>query len=266
MIASLFRDPDEPVGQEHLPHLSHSRVNRYLTCPEQYRLYYIERLRPKLPPATLAFGQIVHQSLAELFQRKADPVKSFTDSWAMLKGFPLGFNHRESWEKLKGTGEALVRKFISEEFPKLSQFAAVEEPFSFKITGLDLPFVGIIDLVARIDGKRTVVDWKTAGSAPGGHEAAMSDQLTAYKLARPEAEQLALCFLVKTKKAQIEWHCVKRTDEQVTDYLAKVGYTATEITAGRFYRRTGMWCAWCDYLPVCSGNRRKAAETLMQIG
>src|ERR1700733_631224 len=77
MIASLLRDRDEASG--HAPHVSHSRINRYLTCPEQYRLYYIENLRPKVPPATLVFGSIMHQSLAELIGKKKDPVKHFVD-------------------------------------------------------------------------------------------------------------------------------------------------------------------------------------------
>jgi CRISPR/Cas system-associated exonuclease Cas4 (RecB family) len=265
MLASLLRDRDEPAERGYAPHLSHSRVSRFLTCPEQYRLYYIEGLRPKVPPAALAFGQIVHQSLAELLQKKSDPVKCFSDSWAMVKGIPLGFNQRESWEKLKASGEGLLAKFASEELPKLDGIAAVERSFSLKITSLDLPFVGVIDLVAKLDGKRTVADWKTAGSAPDGHEAAMSDQLTAYMLAEPEAEQLALCVLVKTKEPQIEWHRVTRTADQLSEYLAKVGYVAREIAAGRFYKRPGFWCAWCDYLPVCVGDKRKAAETLVTV-
>jgi hypothetical protein len=53
---------DETLGQ--LPFLSHSRVNRYLLCPEQYRLYYIEKLRPKRPAASLVFGQVMHGALA----------------------------------------------------------------------------------------------------------------------------------------------------------------------------------------------------------
>ena len=40
-----------------VPHLSHSRLQRYLFCPEQYRLYYVESLRPKVPPAGMVFGQ-----------------------------------------------------------------------------------------------------------------------------------------------------------------------------------------------------------------
>ena len=265
MLSSLLRDRDEPLGNDDSPHLSHSRVNRYLTCPEQYRLYYLEKLRPKVPPAVLVFGQIVHQALAELFQKKADPVKCFEESWGMLKGVKLDFNYRDSWDRLQITGQKLLTRFVSDELPKIDEITAVERPFKLTITGLDLPFVGIIDLVGRLKGMRTVVDWKTAGSAPDGHEAAMSDQLSAYKLAEPMVEQLALCVLVKTKEPQIEWHCVNRNGNHLSEYLSKVGYVAREIAARRFYKRSGMWCAWCDYLPICLGDTRKAKETLVSV-
>ena len=70
MLASLLRDRDEPMGNGATPYLSHSRVNRYLHCPEQYRLYYIENLRPKVPPAALVFGQIVDEPLRDSWARK----------------------------------------------------------------------------------------------------------------------------------------------------------------------------------------------------
>lgn len=263
MIASLLRDRDELVGN--IPHVSHSRINRYLTCPEQYRLYYKENLRPKVPPASLVFGSIMHQTLAVLFQRKTDPYQFLEDSWGMLKHVPIAYNQRESWDKLRTSGKALLTKFINEELPKIREVKTVEWPFTLSITNLDLPFVGVIDLVAQVEGKRSVVDFKTAGSAPDEHDAAMSDQLSAYKLAEPQAEQLALYVLVKTKEPQIIWHPTDRTGDQLGEYLAKVGYVTREITAGRFYKRPGMWCAWCDYLPVCLGDRRKADETLVTV-
>ncbi len=265
MLASLLKDRDEPNGNGATPHLSHSRINRYLLCPEQYRLYYVERLRPRVPPAALVFGQIVHQALAALVAKKADPVKRFKDAWGILKDIPLGFNQRDSWDKLNASGEGLLAKFASEELPKLGAVESVERAFTLNITGLDLPFVGVIDLVGKVDGRRTVTDWKTAGSAFDEHEAALSDQLTAYKLAEPRAEQLALCVLVKTKEPQILWHLTDRTGDQLGEYLAKVGYVAREIAAGRFYKRPGLWCAWCDFLPVCLGHTRNARETLVTV-
>jgi hypothetical protein len=116
-----------------------------------------------------------------------------------------------------------------------------------------------------VESKKTVVDFKTAGSAPDDHDAAMSEQLTAYKLAVPEAEGLALCVLVKTKEPQIIWYPTERNGAQLGEYLAKVGYVAREITDGRFYKRPGMWCAWCDFLPVCLGDKRRTEETLVMV-
>ena len=51
-------NPDSATS-ELLPHLSHSRLQKYITCPEQYRLYYLERLRPKQEAAARVFGAVI---------------------------------------------------------------------------------------------------------------------------------------------------------------------------------------------------------------
>lgn len=265
MLKTILRDRDEPVARGAPPHLSYSRVSRYLTCPEQYRLYYIENLRPRVPPSSLAFGQIVHQSLAEFFGKRRDPIKSFEDGWALLKGIPLALKKGETWEKLKDSGLNLLERFLSHEVPKIGKVTAVERPFSLSITGIDVPLVGIVDLLAEVGDAATVVDWKTAGSAPNGSEAPLSDQLTVYKMAEPAVNRFALCILVKGKNPQIEWHMTERSGDDCATYLAKAGYVAKEIGAGRFYRRTGLWCSWCDYLPLCTKELRKAHETLVSV-
>jgi PD-(D/E)XK nuclease superfamily len=98
-----------------------------------------------------------------------------------------------------------------------------------------------MDLIAEVDGRRTVLDFKTSGSTYAEHEVQLSDQLTAYQLAEPAAEQMALCVLVKTKEPKIEWHLGQRNTDDLFDYLNKAGYVAREIAAGRFYKRPGMW-------------------------
>ena len=264
MLASFLRDPDEPA--EKMPHISHSRMNRYLLCPEQYRLYYVEKLRPRVPSASLAFGSIMHQTLAVLFQKKSDPYIFFEESWGLVKHVPLAYKQRENWDKLKESGKALLTKFVNEELPRIENVSGIERPFKLSITGLDVPFIGIIDLVSEVDGKKTVVDFKTAGSTGDDHDAHLSDQLTAYKLAQPQAERLALWVLVKTKEPQILWRWTERSGAQLAEYLAKAGYVAREIAANRFYKRPGMWCAWCDFLPVCLGNQQRTAESLVAVG
>src|SRR5438132_11540082 len=118
MANTLLQEREDVVINRERPYLSHSRINRYLHCPEQYRLYYIENLRLKVPDASLVFGQVVHQSLAQLLGKQEDPVKCFLELWEHIKGVELGYNQRESWDKLRAVGEALLTKFVQEELHK----------------------------------------------------------------------------------------------------------------------------------------------------
>lgn len=84
-------------------------------------------------------------------------------------------------------------------------------------------------------------------------------------MAKPEVEQFALCVLVKTQEPKIEWHRTIRSGAHISEYLAKVGYVSRQIDGGNFYKRPGNWCSWCDFLPVCLGNRQQANEKLVAI-
>lgn len=265
MIGSVLTEKEDRIATDHTPHLSYSRINRYLHCPEQYRLYYIENLRPRFPSASLAFGQVVHQALAFFFQEKGDPVGFFGHAWGEAKHVELTYGKRESWGKLRDKGQALIEKFLREELPRLQNVRASEKVFQLNITSLDLPFIGVIDLLADLDGKPSVIDFKTSGSAREEHEVMLSDQLTAYKLAEPDAEQTALCVLIKSKEPKIEWHLSKRNGDQLVEFLSKADLVAREIAAGHFYKRPGKWCAWCDYLPVCLQDKEKVEGTLVRI-
>lgn len=256
---------DEEVASTAAPFLSHSRINRYLHCPEQYRLYYVERLRPRFPSANLVFGQVLHQALAHFFLTGTDPVTRFSEAWDAIRQIDLAYSRKDTWEKLRDSGKGLIEKFLAEGMPRIANVAAVERRFELTVTNLDVPLIGVIDLLADLDGKKTVVDFKTSASGLDEHDAVLSDQLSAYHLAEPEAEQFALCVLVKTKEPKIEWHLATRSSAQLTEYLAKAEHIGREIAAGHFYKRPGMWCSWCDFLPVCLGDSKRIEETLIQV-
>jgi CRISPR/Cas system-associated exonuclease Cas4 (RecB family) len=262
---SRIREPEEALEQDQAPHLSYSRINRYLTCPEQYRLYYLERLRAKVESAALVFGVFIHVALADLFRAGVDPVETFRREWENLRAAELRYNKRESWEDLKDKGERLLEKFLREEAPKIRKVLGVEQKFELSVSSLHLPFIGSMDLVAEVDGSTTIVDFKTAASAYEDHEVELSDQLTAYWLAGPQAQNVALCVLVKTKEPRIEWHRAKRNPDALVKYLAKVRLISEDIAAGKFYKRPGRHCGYCDFLPVCLGDKQKAQATLVKI-
>jgi len=247
-----------------LPYLSHSRIAKYLHCPEQYRFYYVEGLRPRRPDAALVYGQAIHGALSALFRNGDDPIEVFLRDWQEVEMVDIAYG-RDSWAKLKETGRLHLTLFMEREFPKLMNVRASERSFTVTVTSLGLPLVGVVDLVADLGGKQTVVDFKTAASAYPAYEAAMNDQLTAYQLAEPEAEQSALCVFVKVKEPRIDWLLGARRPAQVLEYLKKVDVVAHEISAGRFFKRPGRWCSYCDYLPVCLGDQAKAEETLVRV-
>src|SRR5690242_11908332 len=112
MIKQLLIEKEERARPAAIPHLSHSRINRYLLCPEQYRLYYVENLRPRLYSASLVFGQVVRQALAAFFRTGTEPATTFAALWKEAGQVELRYGKRESWERLNGTGRVLLTKFV----------------------------------------------------------------------------------------------------------------------------------------------------------
>jgi hypothetical protein len=211
------------------------------------------------------FGQLQHEALACLLKHKADPVAIFLAQWETARDAELAYGKRQTWETLRDKGQLLLEKFLAEELPQVGKVKAVEQEFQLNISGLDFPFIGIIDLVSETNGLTSITDFKTAAAAYAGHEAIMSDQLTAYQMAVPEAEKLRLCILIKTKVPRIEWHVSYRSGERLVEYLTKVKLVTKQIQAGHFYKRPGQWCTSCDYLPHCLGDRQKTKQTLVRI-
>ena len=56
-----------------------------------------------------------------------------------------------------------------------------------------------------------------------------------------------------------------RSGGDLTEFLVKVDLVAHDIANGRFYKRPGKWCSWCDYLPVCLKDEKRIKETLVKI-
>lgn len=268
-MSSLLPFPERPPSggakANPLPYLSFSRLQRYLRCPEEYRLHYIEGLRPREEPASLAFGRTIHQALAVFFESGEEPWSAFLRLWERFREATLGYKARESWQGLRESGERLLAKFFHGEARRLTAIHAVERPFELRVSTLPVPLVGIIDLVADLDGKRTVVDFKTSASTYPAHEALLSDQLAAGMLAEPEAEQAAFCVLLKTKEPRVEWRVAPPFSPARQEFLPKARVVAQAIARGEFFKRPSRWCATCAFLPVCLEDHETARRSLAPL-
>ena len=192
-------------------------------------------------------------------------MSTFQTQWEELVGVELRYKERETWEMLKEKGTKLIERFLAKEVPKLRAIRGVEKRFDLVVASLPLPFIGIVDLVAEVNGGIAVIDFKTAASGYDDYEVALSDQLTAYSLAEPEAIKVAYCVFVKTKDPRIEWHFAERTPNDRAEYVEKVRLSSEHILAGKFYKRPGKYCSYCDFLPLCMGDLKAATKTLVRI-
>ena len=50
------------------PHLSHSQISTYLTCPLRYKFHYVDQIPPEFTAAALVFGQAIHEAAAAFYQ------------------------------------------------------------------------------------------------------------------------------------------------------------------------------------------------------
>src|SRR5207247_88134 len=132
MAAPPIKETEELLDQEPIPHLSHSRINRYLTCSQQYRLYYIEKLRPRIESAGLVFGVVIHAAIADLFRTGEDPVEHFERDWQNLKEVELRYKKRESWEDFNAKGEKLLRSSLPRKLRKSGRPAASSGSSNFR--------------------------------------------------------------------------------------------------------------------------------------
>jgi hypothetical protein len=101
-MATSLTEKEELLDRQPTPHLSCSQINRCLTCPEQYRLYYIAKLRPRIESGAMVFGALIHIALADFFRGGANPVNTFLREWGNLKSVELRYNTRGSWDDLRG--------------------------------------------------------------------------------------------------------------------------------------------------------------------
>lgn len=65
--------------------LSYSQVSRYTMCGESYRLYYIERIRPKVTTGALLFGSALDQGINILLEGKDSAEETFVKGFTEAK-------------------------------------------------------------------------------------------------------------------------------------------------------------------------------------
>jgi len=165
--------------------VSFSQYSMWSSCPQQYKLSYIDGLSQSTSNIHSVFGSAMHETLQEYLSRCLRISKSQADKGMDTKAF-LKEKMREFYLKESNEGkdpicskEELVEfledgNLILDYFQKSKNFnnffslkydelVAIEQPINTKIRE-HINFLGFIDLIVRskFDGKYRIIDFKTS--------------------------------------------------------------------------------------------------------
>jgi hypothetical protein len=184
--------------------LSFSAAQKYINSPMSYFLHYFMRLRPELASSALVFGASVDAGLNSLLidlrdgrEPSVDKSKAMFD--AAFSAFDpetikyskadhdpssipedilsLGDPHTSLCLKYKGY--LIIEAYVAQVLPKLEKVLLVQHEISLT-NELGDSLIGIVDLVAQIEGKTYILDNKTSSIKYSEDSASISQQLGTY--------------------------------------------------------------------------------------
>lgn len=193
--------------------LSWSQISKYKHCPKLWYEQYVLGHWPEEKPQPLCFGIAFHTG-AEFMVNDWDRL-SMKDALSRFEfEYMLGENKGPNPDKWVPKGKGMLESL--KKFLKSRDFKPLEAELYLK-RGL---LKGKIDCLAEWDGKRTIIDWKTASKPYSTDRVDKDGQLTVYQyLAQKEGvEQVAFCVVSKNTQ-EVFWYPTQRGQEQIDKML-----------------------------------------------
>jgi len=252
------------------PHLSASGINDYIDCGLLYRFSRIDNLKPEFSPDSLEFGSAIHETLAHYNEQRlvgshmsVEEVQTFFEErWTShaRDNDEIVYHNGKDFESYLQDGKALLKAFRETANHDHFTVIAVEEPFHFQLEGVEIPIIGVIDLI-EVDDSGTVIitDYKTAAKAYTVDQVNRNLQLTLYYLAMKANGYLTrevllkVDGLIKTKTPKYEPYYSTRDDDIAQRTAKKIKAVWQGISGGVFIPNDASWkCPDCRFKSRCS--------------
>ena len=261
---------------------SHSRVTTYENCPYQYKLKYIDKVKPEFQTTIEAFmGDMVHQALENLYKRKkfkqrvskAILIKFYKDIWKKNYSYDIlivkdGLDAK-NYQKM---GE----QFLSDYYDRMKSFEDMvildlETQDRMTLSDGNQWHVRIDKLGCDNKGNYFVCDYKTNSRMKDQEEADEDKQLAMYSIWVKDKFKDA-------KSVKLVWHMLafnkdaisERTDEQLEKLQMEVVKKIKEIeSATEFPTNVTALCDYCGFRNICPSFKHQAElqkiETIEQF-
>jgi len=256
-----------------MPVYSHSQLATYETCPQKYKLSYIDKIEVETEGIEAFMGSRVHETLEKLYRDlKVTKLNTLEEL--------LDFYH-QSWEKNWNDLIQIVRKHYSaEEYRHLGEKCIVDyyerhHPFDHgKTLGLEeyvyFPLEeekgywirGYIDRLTLVDSSILEIhDYKTSNRLPAQEDVRSDRQLALYQMGVAGKWQ-------GVQEVKLIWHYLtfdteihsSRTPDELHQLRRATLELIQRIEADRqFLPKEGPLCAWCDYQGFCPKRKHLIA-------
>jgi len=257
-----------------MPIYSNSRLATYESCPQQYKLRYLDKIKIEGYQTIEQFlGSRVHDTLEKLYK---DLILTKLNSLNELLGY-FQFNWDREWRDdivivRQGYTKAHYRdsgkKCLTHYYNRYQPFdreitIATEYPVNLELDGYKL--TGFIDRLSH-DGKGgyQIHDYKTGGRLPSARELEEDRQLALYQIGIQQNFRDA-------KRIDLVWHYLmfdqemvsRRSPAQLKDLKKQIVWLIKTIEKDtKFQPRESALCDWCEYPDFCpaKAHQRKTAE------
>jgi len=251
------------------PHLSASSINSYLECGLQYRFSRVDKLKPEFTADALVYGSTIHKAIEFIQSNRMmgnkptelEAMEFFETKWrkAAEGNETIQYKKGDSFTSLLNQGKKLVAVYI-DQFPDTGyDVLALEEPFELKLDDVDIPIIGVMDMVEEDEsGTIIITDHKTAARAYSVDEVDNNFQLTVYHMAARNngyaGRNILMKFdcLIKTKTPRFEQIYTVRSEESEQRAIKKIQSVWDGISKEIFIPNDTSWrCSTCSFKSHC---------------
>jgi hypothetical protein len=266
-------------------HWSYSALNQFLNiCGLQFYFDRIAKLPRRFTPVTLSFGSAFHRvcewiSLTRKegkMPKREEAADLFGTLWdrQTREDRNIRFEEDQDENTCSKQGRDMAAALV-DNLDHRESVVQVSEAFAVPLMDaqgrvLEKPMIGEIDLVVEKDGRKSLVDWKTAGRRWPKGKAELDLQPTVflygYRQLHGELPDFRFDVLVKNKTPVLEQHVTERTQDQFNRMVELVKAVERAIQAEVFLpNEQGFYCGGCPYQDACKAWHRQASRVNVKM-
>lgn len=243
--------------------VSYSRVDCWWTCPYQYKLNYIDKLKPKKdidPRNALYEGTSIHEAIEK--RSISEGLESYKSNYD-----ELGPEHEFEMYKLEKAMDKAIKQID------------YKGEYEYKILTDD--FIGYIDmLIKNDDGTYSLLDFKFSNNVAGYKD---SGQLHVYnyyyeKTTGNKVKDLYYVMVPKCPTKYSQDEDIDKLKKEVDDFYSKNNVRFEQVEFDRkkvnyffarktlmekdkiFEKRYSFKCSWCPFQKYCASNGKDKSE------